>query len=248
MKRTIAFAIAFFVIVNSYGQKPSFVYEGYVGSDDVLDPKKLHKWEAQKLSDYNGIYHFGESEGETDLLVIAHDSSLVLEIFANDWGKVDNQKRETWRKKAQVFRGVKITNNAFVSDSLNGFFMSYDLAKGKMYGIIVPDNPGKMDTAEFGNRKSSVIEHFYFFKGDYPELSYKLPDTSYFKSRSKEELQVMRNEIYARYGQRFAKGGKMYAYFSKKEWYSPSRDNVQMCLTEIELRNIALIKYLESAD
>lgn len=55
----------------------------------------------------------------------------------------------------------------------------------------------------------------------------------------------MRNEIYARYGQRFAKGGKMYAYFSTKKWYASFRDNVQRCLTDIELRNIALIKYFE---
>jgi YARHG domain len=248
MKRTLALTAALFLIANSYGQKPAYIYEGYVGSDDQLDPKKLHKWAAQKLSDYNGVYHFGESEGETDLLVIAHDSSLVLQSFANDWGKVDNRKVETWRKSVKVLRGVKIMNNAFVSDSMNGFFMVYDLEKGKMSGIIVPDNPGKIDTVEFGGRERLDVEKFWFFKGEYPELSYKMPDTSYFKSRSKEQLQVMRNEIYARYGQRFAKGGKMYAYFSTKKWYEPFRDNVQMCLTDIELRNITLIKYFESGD
>jgi hypothetical protein len=106
----------------------------------------------------------------------------------------------------------------------------------------------KIDTVEFGERNYALDKFWFFEKGDYTELSYRLPDTSYFKSRSKEQLQVMRNEIYARYGRRFAKGGKMYAYFSKKKWYAPFRDNVQMCLTDIELRNIALIKYFEGSN
>ncbi len=55
----------------------------------------------------------------------------------------------------------------------------------------------------------------------------------------------MRNEIFARYGMRFNRSGKMYAHFIKKDWYNPCRDNVSQWLTDIEKKNIAKIALLE---
>jgi hypothetical protein len=248
MKIIIALSIACLLLLNANGQRPSYVFQGYVGSDDTLNPKKLYKWEAQKLSAYNGVYDFGESEGEWELLVIATDSGLVLQSFHFEWGKVDNIEGYTFRKRVRVYRNVKVSSNKFISDSLTGFFMTYNTSELKRNGIILLKNPAKIDTVEFGRKYDSLDKFWFFKKGDYGELSYELPDTSYFRSRSKEQLFFMRNEIYARYGQRFAKGGKAYAYFSKKGWYAPFRDNVQMCLTEIEFRNIALIKYFERSN
>ena len=58
-------------------------------------------------------------------------------------------------------------------------------------------------------------------------------------------LQIMRNEIYARHGYAFRPGGTMYAYFGKQIWYQPQYDDVTSKLTEIEQINIALIQVLE---
>jgi hypothetical protein len=94
MKIITALTIGCFLLLSVYGQKPTYVFQGYVRSDEQLDPKKLYKWESSKLSVYNGVYHFGESEGEWELLVIGTDSGLILQAFFNDWGKVDNSDGE----------------------------------------------------------------------------------------------------------------------------------------------------------
>ena len=58
-------------------------------------------------------------------------------------------------------------------------------------------------------------------------------------------LQVMRNEIFARHGYKFRSGGEMDGYFSTQDWYTPEYDDVTSKLTEIETINIALIQVLE---
>ena len=58
-------------------------------------------------------------------------------------------------------------------------------------------------------------------------------------------LQVMRNEIFARHGYKFRPGGDMDGYFCTQDWYEPKYDDVTSKLTEIERINIALIQILE---
>ena len=55
-----------------------------------------------------------------------------------------------------------------------------------------------------------------------------------------EDLDVMRNEIYAAHGYKF-KSQKWQDYFSKKAWYRPKADNVDAALSEIEKHNIKVI-------
>lgn len=55
-----------------------------------------------------------------------------------------------------------------------------------------------------------------------------------------EDLDIMRNEIFAEYGYIF-KSEKWKNYFSEKSWYSPRHDNVDMLLTEIDKKNIKFI-------
>lgn len=55
-----------------------------------------------------------------------------------------------------------------------------------------------------------------------------------------EDLDVMRNEIYARHGYRF-KSQKWQDYFGKNPWYKAQFDNVDDQLSEIEKHNITAI-------
>ena len=61
---------------------------------------------------------------------------------------------------------------------------------------------------------------------------------------NKYELKIMRNEIYARYGYIF-KTEDMKAYFESQPWYTPKYNDDTFFLTEIEKRNIELIKQYE---
>jgi len=58
-------------------------------------------------------------------------------------------------------------------------------------------------------------------------------------------LQIMRNEIFARHGFKFRVGGEMHTHFGKQIWYQPKYEDVTSKLTEIEQINIALIQVLE---
>lgn len=55
-----------------------------------------------------------------------------------------------------------------------------------------------------------------------------------------EDLDLMRNEIYAEYGLKF-KTEKWHQYFSKQGWYKGEYENVDRFLSETDKKNIQLI-------
>lgn len=60
----------------------------------------------------------------------------------------------------------------------------------------------------------------------------------------KDELEQMRNEIFARHGYCFKKKD-MREMFEDQEWYVPDNVDVRNKLTAIEIKNLALIKRYE---
>jgi len=66
-----------------------------------------------------------------------------------------------------------------------------------------------------------------------------------FDDEMYRHLQIMRNEILARHGQKFAADSEPAKHFSAQAWYKPQYDDVTSKLTEIERINIALIQILE---
>ena len=81
----------------------------------------------------------------------------------------------------------------------------------------------------------------------FPESDKKLLSRAEVEAKTKEELRLARNEIYARHGMIF--GGDLKEYFSSKSWYSGTisgeefNDKVEMSLVEEE--NITLIREVE---
>jgi hypothetical protein len=63
-------------------------------------------------------------------------------------------------------------------------------------------------------------------------------------SFSKDELRLLRNMIYAKYGYKF-NSNELNNYFSKFNWYQSAESNVDNALTEIDKKNIALIQEIE---
>jgi hypothetical protein len=82
------------------------------------------------------------------------------------------------------------------------------------------------------------------FVGKYPNASTKKLQETDLKGISKQELKIMRNEIFARYGYIF-KTKEMADYFKKQKNYAPYMENVDAFLSDIELKNIELIKKFE---
>ncbi|CAN5383246.1 hypothetical protein BH10BAC5_BH10BAC5_25550 [soil metagenome] len=79
----------------------------------------------------------------------------------------------------------------------------------------------------------------------YPEASERYLTPSDLSYIPKSELELMRNEIFARHGYIFTKNEKMIRYFSSQSWYNPTSYDVNNQLSQIEKSNISLIKSYE---
>lgn len=83
-----------------------------------------------------------------------------------------------------------------------------------------------------------------YFKGcfceEIPNGDYEEGNIYLSKHLSVEELDIMRNEIFAEYGYRF-KNEKWQKYFGQFDWYTPQYDNVDEQLSEIDKANIKVI-------
>jgi YARHG domain len=80
--------------------------------------------------------------------------------------------------------------------------------------------------------------------GFYAKASQKLLKENDVENYTKFELERMRNEIFARHGYCFKKK-ELREHFENEDWYVPNTVNVVPDLTEIEKKNIALIKRYE---
>ncbi len=80
--------------------------------------------------------------------------------------------------------------------------------------------------------------------GNYPEASKRLLKTLDVENMMKEDLMFMRNEIFARHGYCFNKK-ELRQQFENEDWYVPNTVDIKGFLTEIEKKNIAMIKRYE---
>lgn len=82
--------------------------------------------------------------------------------------------------------------------------------------------------------------------GDYPEGSVRYLNEDDVRYKTKYELSIMRNEIFARHGYIFKTNKDMINYFGKLSWYNPQYDDVTKSLSDIENYNIKFIKRYEN--
>lgn len=80
--------------------------------------------------------------------------------------------------------------------------------------------------------------------GSWPEASTRLLKAADVENLPKEELEFMRNEIFARHGYCFSKKN-LRQQFENEDWYVPNTVDIKGFLTDIEKKNIALIKRYE---
>lgn len=235
------------ILVSSkiFGQIPKHLLapvEEYSAKDFSITKRPVKDWV--------GVYHFGESESEWDFVIHQYGDSLIVQLYNGIWGLDQLNKKETWLSQCQTYNSAYTLGNRIFFGPYNGLFTEYKLGNKISKALLIFCDPifgrrvfGK-DSAEVGiyNSLLSIKE---FYKSEDPQSYYQLslsiqPD-NFFKGKSKEELKIMRNTIYAKYGLLFQKGGDMENYFKGKSWYNPYLKDVSACLTEIEKRNILSI-------
>lgn len=80
--------------------------------------------------------------------------------------------------------------------------------------------------------------------GQYPQGSTRLLRTADVENLAKDELTFMRQEIFARHGYCFTKK-EFRQQFENEDWYVPDTVDIRGRLTDIEKKNITLIKRYE---
>ena len=91
-------------------------------------------------------------------------------------------------------------------------------------------------------RRTGFVSAVSWVPGDFPCAVLEPLTTGILSQFTPGELRLMRNEIYARRGLRFAGGGEMQKHFESKDWYHPEADDVSDRLTELDALNIELIR------
>jgi len=104
----------------------------------------------------------------------------------------------------------------------------------------------EIDSFRFASdfKKDDIIPQL---SGKYTFASIRELDSLELTKYTRQELRIMRNEIFARYGFIF-ESKDLREHFAPERWYLPIRKNVDKFITDLEKKNIELIKKQESAN
>jgi len=105
----------------------------------------------------------------------------------------------------------------------------------------------KPNDANKEEKKFNLERKSFVYKtdvGEYPQASQRELKPEDLENMMKYELELMRNEIFARHGYCFRRRDTRDT-FEELDWYIPDNVDVRDKLTEIEKKNIALIKRYE---
>ncbi|WP_171593783.1 YARHG domain-containing protein [Marinifilum caeruleilacunae] len=219
----------------------SHLTKGQIIGFEKIDDLKVASWIPKWTIEYQSVYHFGDSEMESEFILIFGHDKYYGQIKRGSW----NDNGTSWIWSYENLTNIRIEKNKFYSDQTEGEFVIYDNGQNKIKGLKV-DSPwsGLSENSEYeiGTKTSPIDE---YFNGKYTQASKRILSKEELQKMSNSDLKMMRNEIFARYGYCFSPGGEMDHYFKKQEWYSAQYKNVNEFLTELEKENIKRIIIVE---
>jgi hypothetical protein len=232
--KQIIIGLTFFLI--------SKLVTGQIIGFEQIEDSKVTPWNPKLTIEFQYVYHFGESEAESDLIIIFGLDKEYAQIKSGKW----NENGQRWISHYENLTNVKIDGNLFYSDQTNGQFVTYDNGQEKPKGLKVYkpwSGLTENDEYEIGIKSYPIDD---YFSGKFTQASKRVLSRDELKKMPKSDLKIMRNEIFARYGYKFKSGGEMDKYFKSQDWYSGQHDNVNDFLTELEKENIKLIRQIEN--
>ena len=196
-----------------------------------INQSEVSAWIPKLAIEYYGSYDFGYSESESTLAIYNNGTEIIAQIEFGTW----NSDGTDWIIKYEDLTNVSIDNNGkFYSDQYQGEFVVWAGEKYKRKKCLkiydtwtgVTEKKGEY---ELGPQNSSIYK--------YVIASTRKLNPEELRKMSLAELQIMRNEIFARYGYKFKQGGKMDRYFSSEPWYNARYSDINSFLTELEKIN-----------
>jgi hypothetical protein len=233
IKRKLIALISILIPTIGFGQRIGF---------QEIDNSKVTSWLPKLTIEYQYVYHFGDSEMESDLILIFGLDRYYAQIKYGTWS--DDGKAWIWHY--ENLTNVRIDKNKFYSDKTDGEFVIYDNGQEKIKGLKIFNSwSGMTESGEYeiGTKSYSMTD---YFSGKFIHASLRQLGAEELRKMSKSDLKIMRNEIFARYGFIFKSGGEMAIYFKKQDWYSEKHANVDNFLTDLEKENIKLIQQFEN--
>ncbi|WP_025663486.1 YARHG domain-containing protein [Aquimarina megaterium] len=231
--------IIFFILTTK------IVFGQYLGYSPI-DDSDVDKWIPKFQMEYYGVYNFGDSEGESTLVLFSTGSEIIAQIKSGKWNS--DIKATEWIFLYDNLTNVKIDENEqFTSDQYQGEFVIYENNGKRIKCLKIYDSwsevSEKKGEYELGRKANQKVSETYY--GHYANASFENLNPENLEKMSSKELKIMRNEIFARYGYKFIEGGKMDNYFRQQNWYKPQHTDVDKFLTSLEKRNIELIQLME---
>lgn len=165
-------------------------------------------------------------------------------VYQGSWEQEQNKIKIT----LTINYGKRGIGDAWVVDGQKGF-NTYSEFVHKIDKKVTLDLEAVQKKSDSLRDKLVVVKtgyqcpsHFYApqLPGRYPIASYRILTEKDLKKLKPEELEVMRNEIYARYGYKFLLA-TLKEYFDQQDWYIGDKTSVDNYLTSIEKRNIRKI-------
>ncbi|MBN2891559.1 MAG: YARHG domain-containing protein [Bacteroidales bacterium] len=200
-----------------------FVYLNSIAQSDIKP------WITSNRVDYAGVYHIERN----DFRIFITDDDVFMQISFIGW--VDHETVATLFENVE---NVNITDNVLTSDNISGEFVTYQKDGEIIYAFSCKNCNDEIIVDQ--------MNYDLYVQGLFPEASTSILTENSLIDVPKDELKIMRNEIFARYGYIFISGGKMDTYFREQEWYRPEHENVDEYLTPIEIHNIEVIQKLEN--
>ena len=237
--------IAFkYILTISITVLASNIFGQYIGYSPIAD-SAVSRWKPVDQSEYFGTYRFGESESESTLILFQSKAGIIAQIKSGAW----NSEATDWIWQYDNLNNVTIDKQGnFYSDEYKGAFVYYEREGEVIKCLKIVDSWNEVSLKEgayeLGWKMDTAMDSVY--KGAFTFASIRLLLPKELADFSLKELKTMRNEIFARYGYTFNKGGEMDTYFRDQPWYRPQRSNVNAFLTLLERKNIEEILRMEN--
>lgn len=223
----------FLKFFDSPASLPQHLANKYTGIDippdvgGVVSLEKLHRKTNYIALVYKLVHYMGE-----EFYLSTYDSNanaiskVKFGVELGDIAKYESTSYQILNNNELIARRFITKDEGTPGEEIDHIYDYYEIAaNGEIHKLENTDN-----------------EHYQrsFFKASYQVLTIEE-----LQQYSKADLRIMRNEIFAAYGYIF-KTSAIKEYFSSKKWYVPRFDNVDSRLTEIEKKNIDLIRKAES--
>lgn len=233
--------------------------------DKYLD-EELEKNNCRRELSYREILNFKTLDTRNQCLwnmlycaaIVETDSEEAIRIFPESECKKAIQKYPNDAEIVGVVEQIK-TSLFAKENAKKNFYLKIGIiiviflaiifiGNGKKNKPTVSSSPVKTETTVQTQtiRARSTMENppTTTFPGEYPVVSERLISAAEIAGCSKEELKIMRNEIFARHGYIF-KTKDMKTYFGKQKWYKGKYYDVNNLLSDIEIYNIKVIQQVE---